>query len=192
MTPLPSQTIFAVSPIGAVTATEITSDNFETGQPFNESTVFVSTIDSVPDTTRQATKSTRLSDIKPFTTGKPGSNEQHHGNGGLTEGQILMFAAIGGAVAGLLFVGMVGAVCFCRGQRQGSYAIGFQELGTLNGGFGHAVNNPVYDRSETDDHDRDNPAQLDTCRLDSAYQSLQGSRASSVDSQQDLEMDVKL
>eukprot|EP00058_Branchiostoma_floridae_P017056 XP_002602544.1 hypothetical protein BRAFLDRAFT_93849 [Branchiostoma floridae] len=167
MTPLSSHTIFAVSPIGAVTATEITSDNFETGQPFNESTVFVSTIDSVPETTRQATKSTRLPDMKPVTTGKPESNEQHHGNGGLTEGQILMFAAIGGAVAGLLFVGMVGAVCFCRGQRQGRSAC----------------------RSEADDHDRDNPAQLDACRLDSAYQSLQGSRASSVDSQQDLEMD---
>ncbi|XP_066297742.1 uncharacterized protein [Branchiostoma lanceolatum] len=126
-----SSSSHTTSPIGVAT-NETTSDSFGTGQPFNEPTIFANT-----ETTRQVTKSTRLSNTKPMTTEKTGGSEGQSGSIGLTEGQILMYAAIGGAVAGLLFVGMVAAVCFCRRQRQGrcaySYAIGFQELEKLHG-----------------------------------------------------------
>ncbi|XP_019645305.1 PREDICTED: mucin-2-like [Branchiostoma belcheri] len=164
----PSQTGFAV------TTSKTTPDKFETGQPFNVSTIAISTVNSVTETMRPITKSTRHPDNKPVTTGTPGDNDEQGGDGGLTEDQMIMYAAIGGALSGLLFVGVVAAVYFCKRQRHGR-----------------------FDRmSDLDANGRYNPAYLEASRPDSAYQSLQGSlqgsREPSVDSQQDMEMDVKL
>ncbi|KAI8508988.1 hypothetical protein Bbelb_128360 [Branchiostoma belcheri] len=171
----PSQTGFAV------TTSKTAPDKFETGQPFNVSTIAISTVNSVIETMRPITKSTRHPDNKPVTTGTPGDNDEQGGDGGLTEDQMIMYAAIGA----------LWLDCSLSEWSLSSTSAKDKDMA----GFGHAISNPIYDRSDLDANGRYNPAYLEASRPDSAYQSLQGSlqgsREPSVDSQQDMEMDVK-
>ncbi|XP_019645304.1 PREDICTED: fibropellin-1-like [Branchiostoma belcheri] len=142
----PTRTTFA----SASVATKTTSDKFV-------STILPSTVD------------TTQPNFKPVTTGKPGSNEQQGGDGGLTEDQIILYAVLGAVLALLFLIAIIAAVCLCRRGKKGRYAVKSreQELEKL-------------ERSESgqDAYGRDNPAELKSARPDSAYQSLQGSRSS--------------